>query len=182
MQGGVCYNRAVPLAMASLLQVEIIVPPDPGLMGAFGVALEVKQRLEMGVLEPGSFDLNVLARPRGCLRQDIHLSGHRGTLRSRLRHQHHQTQRQEFSVRRRLQQVLQPCRSPADRFPAASISWPGGKQALFASQPATSAGRCTLGRHQSLVSLQPAVSACTRISSARSAFESCCPTKSIRKG
>jgi predicted CoA-substrate-specific enzyme activase len=61
MQGGVCYNRAVPLAMASLLQREIVVPPDPGLMGALGVALEVKQRMEMGLLEPDSFDLCELA-------------------------------------------------------------------------------------------------------------------------
>lgn len=61
MQGGVCYNRAVPLAMASLLQREIVVPPDPGLMGAFGVALEAKQRLHMGLLETGHFDLVELA-------------------------------------------------------------------------------------------------------------------------
>ena len=60
MQGGVCYNQAVPLAMASLLQREIVVPPDPGLMGAFGVALEVKRRMEMGLLEAGSFDLFAL--------------------------------------------------------------------------------------------------------------------------
>ena len=50
MQGGVCYNRAVPLAMASLLGKPIIVPPEPGLMGAFGVALEVKKRLEAGLM------------------------------------------------------------------------------------------------------------------------------------
>lgn len=61
MQGGVCYNRAVPLAMASVLKKEIIVPPEPGLMGAFGVALEVKRRLEMKLLEPASFDLRELA-------------------------------------------------------------------------------------------------------------------------
>lgn len=61
MQGGVCYNRAVPLAMASLLGKEIIVPPDPGMMGAFGVALEVRRRLEMGLLEPGRYDLAELA-------------------------------------------------------------------------------------------------------------------------
>lgn len=61
MQGGVCYNRAVPLAMASLLQKPIVVPPDPGLMGAFGVALEIRQRLEIGLLEPDSFDLGKLA-------------------------------------------------------------------------------------------------------------------------
>ncbi len=62
MQGGVCYNRAVPIAMAALTGKEIIVPPEPGLMGAFGVALEVKQRQRLGMLEEGTFDLAELAR------------------------------------------------------------------------------------------------------------------------
>ena len=61
MQGGVCYNRAVPVAMAGLTGKDIIVPPEPGLMGAFGVALEVKSKLELGLLEPVSFDLEELA-------------------------------------------------------------------------------------------------------------------------
>ncbi|MBW2406381.1 MAG: activase [Deltaproteobacteria bacterium] len=60
MQGGVCYNRAIPLAMASLVGKPIIVPPEPGLMGAYGVALEVKQRLENGMLQKQHFDLEVL--------------------------------------------------------------------------------------------------------------------------
>ena len=61
MQGGVCYNKAVPLAMANLIGKPIIVPPEPGLMGAFGVALEVKARLERGALAKKTFDLKVLA-------------------------------------------------------------------------------------------------------------------------
>jgi len=61
MQGGVCYNRAVPLAMAALTKREIIVPPDPGLMGAFGVALEVQAKLRDGSLEPSSYSLKDLA-------------------------------------------------------------------------------------------------------------------------
>jgi predicted CoA-substrate-specific enzyme activase len=60
MQGGVCYNRAIPLAMASLVGKPIIVPPEPGLMGAYGVALEVKKRIENGLLEKQRFDLEVL--------------------------------------------------------------------------------------------------------------------------
>jgi len=60
MQGGVCYNRAVPLAMASLMKTRIIVPPDPGLMGAFGVALEVADRLDSGLVRPGRFSLDEL--------------------------------------------------------------------------------------------------------------------------
>ncbi len=61
MQGGVCYNRAVPLAMASLVGKPIIVPPEPGLMGAYGVALEVKKRIEKGLLKKRRFDLESLA-------------------------------------------------------------------------------------------------------------------------
>ncbi|SIN80099.1 acyl-CoA dehydratase activase [Halodesulfovibrio marinisediminis] len=61
MQGGVCYNEAVPVAMAALTGKHIVVPPEPGLMGAFGVALEVKKRIGQGLLTPSSFDLNELA-------------------------------------------------------------------------------------------------------------------------
>lgn len=61
IQGGVCYNPAVPVAMAALTGKEVIVPPDPGLIGAFGVALEVEKRLEQGLMQPGSFDLEELA-------------------------------------------------------------------------------------------------------------------------
>jgi predicted CoA-substrate-specific enzyme activase len=60
MQGGVCYNRAVPYAMSNLINKEIIVPPEPGLMGAFGVALEIKNRLNLGFLEKDSFSLDEL--------------------------------------------------------------------------------------------------------------------------
>jgi predicted CoA-substrate-specific enzyme activase len=61
MQGGVCYNRAVPLAMAILCDKEIIVPPDPGLMGAFGAALVVLDHLGDGSAEKNRFDLRELA-------------------------------------------------------------------------------------------------------------------------
>jgi predicted nucleotide-binding protein (sugar kinase/HSP70/actin superfamily) len=61
MQGGVCYNRAVPLAMAGLIGKPIIVPPEPGLMGAYGVALAVKKRIETGLMQAGRFDLEDLA-------------------------------------------------------------------------------------------------------------------------
>ena len=62
MQGGVCYNRAVPLAMANCIDISIIVPPEPGLMGAFGVALEVKRRIERGEIEKKQFQLSSLAQ------------------------------------------------------------------------------------------------------------------------
>jgi len=61
MQGGVCYNKAVPLAMANLLGKEIIVPPNPGLMGAFGVALEAKDRIWRGAIQRGTYSLSELA-------------------------------------------------------------------------------------------------------------------------
>ena len=61
MQGGVCYNHAVPLAMAALTGKPIVVPPEPGLMGAFGAALEVHKRISAGFLVPGRFDLAELA-------------------------------------------------------------------------------------------------------------------------
>lgn len=60
MQGGVCYNRAVPAAMASLTGKPIIVPPDPGLTGAFGVALEIRKRIELDLLPSGAYSLAAL--------------------------------------------------------------------------------------------------------------------------
>ncbi|MCK5509572.1 MAG: activase, partial [Desulfobacterales bacterium] len=61
MQGGVCYNKAIPLAMAALVGKPIIVPPEPGLMGAFGVALEIKKRIETGLMVEKDFNLRTLA-------------------------------------------------------------------------------------------------------------------------
>lgn len=60
MQGGVCYNKAVPYAMSLLTGKEIIVPPEPGLMGAFGVALEIKNRIEIGLYKEQDFNLDDL--------------------------------------------------------------------------------------------------------------------------
>jgi predicted CoA-substrate-specific enzyme activase len=60
MQGGVCYNRAVPMAIAGIIKSEIVVPPDPGLMGAFGVALEVKKRIAKGTSQAAKIDLEAL--------------------------------------------------------------------------------------------------------------------------
>jgi predicted CoA-substrate-specific enzyme activase len=61
MQGGVCYNQAVPAAMAVLCGQPIVVPPEPGLMGAFGAALEVLRKLEGGLLQRQPFNLAALA-------------------------------------------------------------------------------------------------------------------------
>ena len=61
MQGGVCYNKAVPVAMAALTGRKIIVPPHPGLTGAFGVALEAIRRTKLNLLNEGTFDLTELS-------------------------------------------------------------------------------------------------------------------------
>jgi predicted CoA-substrate-specific enzyme activase len=62
MQGGVCYNKAVPIAMAVLTGNEIIVPPKPGLMGCYGVALEIKNKIKLGLIAEKEFDLNELSK------------------------------------------------------------------------------------------------------------------------
>lgn len=62
MQGGVCYNKAVPVAMAAITGKQIIVPPEPGLMGAYGVALEIKHRLKHHLLEEQEFHLKELIK------------------------------------------------------------------------------------------------------------------------
>ncbi|TYB88918.1 MAG: 2-hydroxyglutaryl-CoA dehydratase [Kosmotoga sp.] len=60
MQGGVCYNKGVPVAMAALTDKKIIVPPHPGLMGAFGVALMVKENQKLGLIKKEKFSLDAL--------------------------------------------------------------------------------------------------------------------------
>ncbi|MBM4353812.1 MAG: activase [Deltaproteobacteria bacterium] len=50
LQGGVAKNRAVPLAFAALLNRPVLVPPDPELMGCFGVGLLALEKLADGRL------------------------------------------------------------------------------------------------------------------------------------
>ncbi len=61
MQGGVCYNRAVPVAAAAILGRPIVVPPEPGLMGAYGVCLAAERVLAEGLAKPADVDLEVIA-------------------------------------------------------------------------------------------------------------------------
>lgn len=77
MQGGVCYNKAVPIAMAALSGKKIIVPPEPGLMGAYGVALEVKHRLDKGLMSEKTFDLVSLANREVIYKKPFVCSGGR---------------------------------------------------------------------------------------------------------
>ncbi|WP_417913760.1 acyl-CoA dehydratase activase [Candidatus Electronema sp. JM] len=60
VQGGVCYNKAVPAALAGLTGKQVVVPSEAGLMGAFGVALEVERRMEQGLLQSEQYDLQEL--------------------------------------------------------------------------------------------------------------------------
>ena len=61
LQGGVAKNPAVPLAFAQLVGKPVSVPPDPELMGCFGVARLALQKHREGLLAKGDFDLEALA-------------------------------------------------------------------------------------------------------------------------
>ncbi len=61
LQGGVAKNPAVPLAFAQLVGKPVSVPPDPELMGCFGVARLALQKHDEGLLAKGDFDLEALA-------------------------------------------------------------------------------------------------------------------------
>ncbi|MHA2089920.1 MAG: acyl-CoA dehydratase activase [Candidatus Kariarchaeaceae archaeon] len=58
LQGGVAKNHAMVYAFAQATQKEIIVPPHPELMGAFGVALMAKERQAQN----GSVSLSTLSK------------------------------------------------------------------------------------------------------------------------
>ncbi len=60
LQGGVAKNPAVPLAFAQITKKTITVPPDPELMGCFGVARLVLKKHEEGLIEKGDIDLDAL--------------------------------------------------------------------------------------------------------------------------
>ena len=58
LQGGVAKNPAVPLAFARMTGKHIIVPPDPELMGCFGVAILALHKYQEGALQKENFVLN----------------------------------------------------------------------------------------------------------------------------
>jgi predicted CoA-substrate-specific enzyme activase len=60
LQGGVAKNPAVPLAFAQMTGKSITVPPDPELMGCFGVAHLVLKKNEEGLIDKGSFDIDAI--------------------------------------------------------------------------------------------------------------------------
>lgn len=60
LQGGVAKNKAVPLAFAMLLGKHITVPPDPELLGCFGVAIVALQKLQDGLLQKKFYSLDTI--------------------------------------------------------------------------------------------------------------------------
>jgi predicted CoA-substrate-specific enzyme activase len=58
LQGGVAKNKAVPLAFAMLLNKNILVPPDPELMGCFGVGILAKQKFNDGLISKSEYDID----------------------------------------------------------------------------------------------------------------------------
>ncbi|OHD69132.1 MAG: activase [Spirochaetes bacterium RBG_16_49_21] len=58
LQGGVALNKAVPLAFAMLMDKDITIPPDPELLGCFGVGILARQKLRDGLIDKGSFNID----------------------------------------------------------------------------------------------------------------------------
>lgn len=58
LQGGVAKNEAVAPAFAMLLDRDILVPPDPELMGSYGVAVLALDKYREGLLERGNWTLD----------------------------------------------------------------------------------------------------------------------------
>ncbi len=60
LQGGVALNKAVPLAFAMLMNKSITIPPDPELLGCFGVGILAKQKFQEGIIEKGHFEIDAI--------------------------------------------------------------------------------------------------------------------------
>jgi predicted CoA-substrate-specific enzyme activase len=58
LQGGVALNKAVPLAFSMLTDKDITIPPDPELLGCFGVGILAKQKLDDGIIAKASFEID----------------------------------------------------------------------------------------------------------------------------
>ncbi len=58
LQGGVAKNKAVPLAFAMLLDKEITIPPEPELLGAFGVGILAKEKYNDGFIDKKDFNID----------------------------------------------------------------------------------------------------------------------------
>jgi len=58
LQGGVAKNEAIPLAFAMLLDKKITIPPDPELLGCYGVGLLAKEKWEQGLISKKEYKLD----------------------------------------------------------------------------------------------------------------------------
>ena len=128
MQGGVCYNEAIPAAMAALTGKEIVVPPEPGLMGAFGVALEVERRIERGLMQETDFRPQAIGRPRSNLQEILRVRRRKREMRPPLRNRQNRDRRRDLSFRWSVQPVRQS--DPARRFRQAIPGNGGFRQRL----------------------------------------------------
>lgn len=52
LQGGVAKNKSIAYAFAQATGKQIIIPPNPELMGAYGVALMAHDKVKLGILNP----------------------------------------------------------------------------------------------------------------------------------
>ena len=103
LQGGVALNKAVPLAFAMLMDKNITIPPDPELLGCFGVGILAKQKFHDGIIEKGSFEIDEILNTKIVYEREFALQG----LRQRLPDPRPQRERPQVHVRRPLQQVRQ---------------------------------------------------------------------------
>jgi len=71
LQGGVAKNKAVPLAFALLMGKEIVIPPDPELMGCFGVGILAKQKEADGFIDKSEFDIDKILNTEIIYKNDF---------------------------------------------------------------------------------------------------------------
>ncbi|MCL2026070.1 MAG: acyl-CoA dehydratase activase, partial [Leptospirales bacterium] len=60
LQGGVAKNKAVSAAFAMLLDKNIIIPPEPELLGCFGVGILAKNKFNSGLISKSSFNIDAI--------------------------------------------------------------------------------------------------------------------------
>ncbi len=64
LQGGVALNHAIPLAFALLLNKKIMVPPNPELLGCFGVGILAKQKFREKIQKKSTFVIEDILKTR----------------------------------------------------------------------------------------------------------------------
>ena len=77
-RGGFVTTKQFPWQWPHLSGKPIIVPPEPGLMGAYGVALEIKKRIELGLMAEQQFDLKELSEREVQYGKSFYCKGGKG--------------------------------------------------------------------------------------------------------